>query len=156
MQRIFSFLISATLLAIGLSACSSKSVDPAATVDDIESLMYSGDFDAARSLADKLCNDTALTLSAREFCRLSMAYMKFSDIFDTDVNTAMATRCYRMAINTDADSANAFYQTLPIDESRHVDLMSKLEPLLSSDRNAHIDELMDTDSLYSTPEEPEK
>ncbi|MDE6801841.1 MAG: hypothetical protein K2J06_03650, partial [Muribaculaceae bacterium] len=75
MQRIFSFLISATLLAIGLSACSSKSVDPAATVDDIESLMYSGDFDAARSLADKLCNDTALTLSARELCRLSMAYM---------------------------------------------------------------------------------
>lgn len=149
MHRIFSFLLLSALLVIGATACSgSKSYDPATTVDDIESLIYAGDFDAARSMADKLCADTTVTLSTRQLCRLSIAYMKFSDIFDTDINTTLATRCYRLAINTNADSANAFYETLPLDESRHVDLMSKLEPLLSTDRNAYIDEDTDIDPEY--------
>ncbi|MDE5607574.1 MAG: hypothetical protein K2I64_01420 [Muribaculaceae bacterium] len=153
MQRIYSLIVLSILLITGVSACSgSKSADPATTVEDIESLIYSGDFEAARSLADELCNDTTLTLSTRQLCQLSIAYMKFSDIFDTDINTALATRCYRMAINSDAEAANAYYETLPLDESRHVDLMSKLEPLLSADRDTYIDEGTDIDPEYLTPE----
>lgn len=144
MRHTFSLTILSILLFIGISACSgSKGKKPAANVDNIETLISKGDFTTAREMADQLCNDTVTGLSSTELCRLSIAYMKLTDNFDPDNNTditAMATRCYRMAINSDSISATSFYAELPLDESTYVDLMSKLDLQMSADHNTYLDE----------------
>ena len=147
MQRPYLPYLLSLLMLLSMGACSgSHHVDPAEAIDEIENLVYIGDFNTARLKADELSADTTAVLTTRQLCRMSIVYMKMSDLYDTDINTALATRFYRMAINSDIDTANAFYETLPLDESRHVDLMSKLEPMLSIDRNIYFDE----DSIADT------
>lgn len=133
--------IIAIATTVVLTSCSStKTIDPTSAIDEIEQLINNGKFDQARQMADEISADTTLALTNKQLCRMSIIYMKISDAIDTDINTTIATRYYRRAINNNADSASTFYGALPLEESRHVDLMSKLEPMLSADRDNYLDE----------------
>lgn len=134
-----------------LSACGGhEAARTADAIAEAEAALNAGRYDSARSLADEMSGDSTLQLGVEDLCRLSIVYMTLSDNVETDINTALATRCYRRAMTADADSAAAYYGALPIEESRHVDLMSKLEPMLSGDRNMmYIDEdSIETDDAY--------
>lgn len=145
------------IIACGIAACSTPGgAEASASISEAEDALNAGYATDARSIADALSGDTTATLSATELCRLSIIYMKISDIEETDINTTLATRCYRRAIAADADSAAYYYENLPLEESRHVDLMSKLAPMLSSDRDTYIDEdSLEYDfTISATPEFP--
>lgn len=133
-----------------IAGCTSTHGDStASTLSEAEAALSAGQTRSARAIADELCNDTTATMTATELCRLSIVYMGLSDIEETDINTALATRCYRRAMTLDPDSAIAYYEGLPLEESRHVDLMSKLEPMLSSDRNTNFIGEDDEDIEYT-------
>lgn len=134
--------ISATLaccLAICFTSC--RPVDT--TDDDIataEQAVDASDYTLARSICESFTTDSTSTLGVSELCRLSIIYMKLSDINNPDINTAAATQCYQSAMRADSDSAIAFYNTLPIDEARHVEIMSQLDRILRGSRDIYIDE----------------
>ncbi len=110
-------------------------------IEAAEQAMASGDYRLAQSICDTFVTDSTSTLSAGELCRLSLIYMKMSDIDDSGVYTAAATQCYRSALRADSDSARLFYDNVPIDEARHVEIMMQLDRMLGRDgQNWYIDE----------------
>lgn len=111
--------------------------------DDIataEQAIDARDYDLARSICETFKTDSTSTLRATELCRLSLVYMKLSDVDNTDINTAAATQCYQSAMRADSDSARAFYDNVPIDEARHVEILTQLDRILSGSRDIFIDE----------------
>lgn len=138
-------IIAIITLALCVMSCGS------ATSDDItvaEVAVAEADYDTAKKICDDIFaahNDS--TLSVNDLCRISIVYMKLSDIADEDENTALATQCYRLAIGTSPDSARAFYHSLPIDEAQHVEVMATLEQWIDGNR----DIIADPDSVYTIP-----
>lgn len=120
-----------------------------ATSDDItvaEVAVDEADYNTAKQICDDIFaahNDS--TLSVNDLCRISIVYMKLSDIAAEDENTALATQCYRMAVSTSPDSARAFYRNLPIDEAQHVEVMATLEQWIDGNR----DIIAASDSVYT-------
>lgn len=148
--------LSSILFAVALmvaAACSgTRDSSPADSIDLIEAAVSDGMMSRAREMADRLTASSASPLSTRDLCRLSIAYMKISEVEQIDINTALATRCYRRAMAADPDSATAYYESLPLDESRHVHLMAMLEPLLSADRDNYYDvDSLPSDHFYEQP-----
>ena len=101
-------------------------------------------YDLAKSICESFVTDSTTTLSAAELCRLSLIYMKLSDIDDPEFNTAAATQCYRSALRSDSDSAVAYYNSVPVDEARHIEIMSQLNRILSTPAELY---LQDEDSV---------
>lgn len=132
--------IVAFFLCLAISCSSARKDAHGCPIEQVEALLSTGRLAEARSLANEIASDTTARLSATSLCRLSIIYMKLSDIEEADINTALATRCYRRAFILDADSAAAYYESLPLDESRHVDLMSKLEPVFSPGSHIYLEE----------------
>lgn len=113
-------------------------------IEAAEQAIACRDYKLAQSICDTFVTDSTTTLSAGELCRLSLIYMKMSDIDDSGIYTAAATQCYRSALRADSDSAYMFYNNVPIDEARHVEIMSQLDRML----NIEADELyIDGDSV---------
>lgn len=124
---------------LALAACSQAVNDP---LEPALSAMRSHDYEAAVEAIEQLDVDTTTTLDVAQLGRLSIIYMKLSEVKDVDVNTAMATRCYTTAMWIDADSARSFYNSLPIDESQYVEVMQQLNGIISTPISYYLDEPM--------------
>jgi len=127
------------ILLLGITACRSNG-NTAIEIAAAEQAIAECDYALARSICETITTDSTTTLNVDELCRLSLIYMKMSDIEDSDINTAAATQCYRNALKIDKDSARLFYDNVPIDEARHVEIMSQLDRILSSSRDIYIDD----------------
>lgn len=132
------FIITYLSLLLFVSSCSSNGTDY--EISAAEQAIANGDYDLARSICESFITDSTTTLNTGELCRLSLIYMKMSDIEDTDLNTAAATQCYHNALLINNDSAKLFYDNVPIDEVRHVEIMSQLDRILSDSRDIFIED----------------
>lgn len=128
---------------------------PADDITTAEQALDSRDYEVARSICDTFVTDSTTRLGVTELCRLSMVYMRLSDVADVDYNTASATRCYRTAMRLNADSASAFYDAVPLDEARHVEIMSRIDQILSAPRDIYIDDDSISAEMIDNPEIPD-
>lgn len=140
MKHIYIIIIAFTCLA---SMCGVSCRVSDAVSDDIataEQAVDARDYGLARSICETFTTDSTSTLRATELCRLSLVYMKLSDVDNADINTAAATQCYQSAMRVDSDSARFFYDNVPIDEARHVEILTQLDRILRGSRDIYIDE----------------
>lgn len=119
-----TFIFLALVAAFSFTSCGSHG--SSADIDAAEAAVNEGNYEIARSICDTFVTDSTTTLDVTDLCRLSIVYMKLSDIKDVDLNTAHATQCYNQAMTVNADSAASFYNLLPVDETRHVQILSQL------------------------------
>ena len=141
MKHILIYIL--LLTSCAMTACGGDSNGDA--IEAAEQAVAAGDYKLARSICDTFVTDSTSTLNAGELCRLSLIYMKMSDIDDSGICTAAATQCYQSALRADSDSARMYYDNVPIDEARHVEIMMQLDRMLSGGEH---DWYIDEDSLY--------
>lgn len=124
MKHITLYLL-LVLIAMGLAGCGFNG-GTKADIDAAEAAVNEGNYEIARSICETFVTDSTTALDVTDLCRLSIVYMKLSDLKDVDLNTAHATQCYNQAMVINPDSAQAFYNLLPVDEERHVQILSQL------------------------------
>ena len=113
MKYILSIII-ATVAAVAIASCSGNTC-ASDKVHEAEQAVIDGDITGARDMADRLVADINLDdMSATGLARLSMVYMQVADEEnDNSALVATAADLYRRACRTDADSAKAYYASLP-------------------------------------------
>lgn len=103
----------AVLLVAAMTACSGTSATE--ELRNAEEALAQGDMTAARSVADKMiAADQLDALTATELARLSMVYMEMAEEeADNTALVATAADLYRRACRENADSAAAYFNSLP-------------------------------------------
>lgn len=110
---------------------------PSRPADDLsvaEAALEQYNYGVAYDLCQQVSSGDVDKLSVRDLCRLSLLYMKLSDLKDLEDNALVATDFYRKANAINEDSAKIFYDNLPIEDARYVELMSQLQRILDHPR----------------------
>lgn len=113
--------------------------------DDItmaEKAIEHHDYGMALDLCQQVSQDSSQSLGVNDLCRLSILYMKLSDLKDLEDNAIVATDYFRKAMTACEDSARAFYDQIPIDDARYVELMIQLRRILDHPRNLEESDFM--------------
>lgn len=125
MKKIFYVAMIALLCGAVVSCGSAPSTADSLTA--AERALETHHYKAAQTVADELYAETAKgSFTATELGRLSLLFMRLSENGGEHENIGQAMQCYLKAYETDPDSARAFYDSLPLDESSYVDMMSTL------------------------------
>lgn len=116
-------LLSVTLL----SACSSPREEGCDNLAEVEQALDRADFDRAqRLLNDHFSGDALQDLSAEQYGRLSIIYMRLADVTDSPDNwqsTPIAADLYGRAFKADSVMAEKFYAALPTEYNGFVNVM---------------------------------
>ncbi|MDE6085099.1 MAG: hypothetical protein K2G40_01690 [Muribaculaceae bacterium] len=100
------------------------------------------DYGMALDLCQQVTQDSSQSLGITDLCRLSILYMKLSDLKDLEDNAIVATDYYRKAMTACEDSARAYYNQIPIDDARYVELMMQLGRILDQQRENDGEEII--------------
>lgn len=151
MKPIYATLVAGVVaLAMMLSACHSASDSADADIASAEEAMAYERTDEALAIAEALLN-SGDSLTASQYGRLSMIYMRAAESVDAETNTTQAYQCYTAAYSVDADSAAAWYSNVSADDQRFLQMLSQLKNLMDDpDRNI-IDEYCSGDSTLVEP-----
>lgn len=141
----FILIVSSILLTIGASSC--RHGDIAEQVSAAEMAFASQDVAQTRRICDDIVGKTPHdgSIAATELARLSLLYMQLYDRTDDSDALEQATRCYREAYKTNADSAAYYYSNLPVELDKYAISLSTL--VNSIDNPADISDLHSTDSI---------
>lgn len=138
------------LLATAMAACGSSTADE--RLGAAEHSVQAGDSADARRGVDLLMNsaDTA-SMSAGELCRAALIYSALSEDAGggSESDAAMAARCMRLALRTDAAAVDSFVQTLPVEQRAQMTMAIQLCSGPSPDRIRDFEE-NDTTTLPSS------
>lgn len=139
------FLYIIVILAFVVSSCGGSSID--GSIEAAENSLANNDYSEATSICNRIAErDSMNDLTVNQLCRLSMIYMQLSENRDEDVNVAMATRCFHLAMEHDADSASSFYNNIPVDNQHWVHFLNALNKVLDAPRDFFPEE--STDSIF--------
>lgn len=137
-------------IALIAAACSGGNME--SDLQTAEMAAARGDMDAASSVARHLTSDRNLSgLTAKQLARLSIVYMQIADIDTTDnSNVATAASLYQKAYESNRDSAETFYSSLPSEKVQYSMILSSIvgtrEHPYNADADMHADSLA-ADSL---------
>lgn len=115
-----------------LLACSPS--QPADDLSMAEVALEHHNYGVALDICQQITNGDTDNLKVSDMCRLSILLMKLSDLKDLEDNAVAATDFYRKAFATNEDSARYFYDNIPIDDARYVELMAQLQRILDHPR----------------------
>lgn len=118
MKRLIIYLAAA--LALGVASACTQGESVSDRIIAAEDAVSAGDDIAARDLCDRLLKDDHSPLAVEQLGRMSMVYMRLAEASDDTENIDLAARCFRRAFQLNADSARAFYSSLPHDQDRYV------------------------------------
>lgn len=87
----------------------------------------------------KICNDILTSaekegIEATDYARLSILYMQLNERTDDPDDIQLAARCYREAFKLNADSAQTFYRTLPVDQDKYAMTLATIVHALDNPR----------------------
>lgn len=141
----YLFLYIFVIMTVGLASCGDGSIDR--SIDAAENSLANNDYAEAMGICNRIAErDSMNDLTINQLCRLSMIYMQLSENRDEDVNVAMATRCFHLAMEHDADSAASFYNNIPVDNQHWVHFLNALNKVLDAPRDFFPEE--STDSIF--------
>jgi len=114
------------------TACgNSRSV--ADEISAAELALVNDDADAARSLCNGILSHMdKKPIAATQFAHLSILYMQLNERTDNPEDIGLAARCFREAFRIDADSASAYYSTLPVDQDKYAMTLSSIVHILDN------------------------
>ena len=151
MYRLSRFLLLSSLLsALILTSCSFDNVDQ--NIEAAEFSLSNNDYSEASEICHKIAvRDSLNDLTTSQLCRLSIIYMRLSENRDEDVNVAMATRCFHMAMEQDSLEASVLYNDMPIDDQHWIHFLAEMNKILDSPRDFFADESTDTVFISGAP-----
>ena len=140
------------LLVIPFMAWSCAGGDDAAErISAAETAVNEGDYSRAQSLCTPLVSEQGRKgLTETQLGQLSILYMRLSEHGDEEENIAVATQCFRDAFKMSADSLNAFFSTLQLEDQRHFVLLKRIGSSL--DNPMDLSEKLAADTI---PDEPQ-
>lgn len=136
-------LIIVAILGAVFTGCSSKNT-PGATVDKAISRFEDGQYNKSRAIVDTLVNDSVRfnELSVTSLCRLAQLCLRL-DSADAekadrlaDEGDAVAARCLGRAHKLDADSVDAFINSLPREEAARLAVLNRVSTYLTIPRDS--------------------
>ncbi|MCM1484149.1 MAG: hypothetical protein NC043_07420 [Muribaculaceae bacterium] len=147
-------LFLAAVLMVAAVSCSSA-VDAENELRSAEMALARGDMEVATSVAEHLSAGENLSgLSASQLARLSVVYMQLADDSEGGTEVVSATDCYRRAYEANADSAAAYYSSLPSEKAQYAMMLSTIvgnqDHPYNPDEHMHEDSIIDgliTDSI---------
>lgn len=86
------------------------------------------DVESTRKLCDDIMSESSAngSVTATELARLSILYMQLNDRTDDQEAVKLAADCYKEAFQANADSARAYYESLPPDEVKYAMTLSSI------------------------------
>lgn len=145
LKPVFALLVAITAM-LSFSACSSSSSETFNDgIAEAKTAIERGDMDNAQKICDGLFNSKQHA-TAKQLASLSLLFMEISNSSDSDKqsdNIAAAAQCYIEAMELDADSAAAFYNSLST--ASDLDRFATLHLIADG-----IIEPIDTDSIIET------
>lgn len=138
-MKIYNIVI---LLLLVFVSCVQMSVKD--TICEVEQMVTTENYGSAKDIVDGLLRETETKLTATEYGRISIVYMKLSEFADEDENIALATQCYRSAFDADPDSAMLFYNALPLEEVVYAEMLNALVGSIDNPQDIPSDEPMDS------------
>lgn len=135
--------IIALLVAAALGSCSSQG-SVSDTVDKAVISFEEGRYDKAQSIVDNLVNDSLSfnELSVNSLCRLAQLCIRLdsadaeSQKHVADEGDAVAARCLGRAHTLDADSVEAFINSLPREEATRLAVINRVSTYLNIPRDS--------------------
>jgi hypothetical protein len=121
-MRKFFHGISLAMLFAALSlsvACSSQSnAEQKSDLDQVQALIDRGDLGSAQSICDEVhrLQSKGTNRDAKILGRLSILYMKLSDVGEHEANVENAYQCFVEAYAADSVAAQEYYNSLNMDE----------------------------------------
>lgn len=148
MKNILTIIIGAAFLALcGCTTTVSSDDELTAAEQAIETHNYR----SAQTAGDRLLTQSDESpLTASQYGRLSLLFMRLSEIDAEHENVGQATQCYLKAFATNADSARAYYSSLPLEMSSYVEMMASLSRAITSPTDIVDDDWCETDSIPDT------
>ncbi len=116
-------VLSATLL---LGACG-HSDSLADKISSAELAMANDNVSATREICSSIINqDNRKGIEATQMARLSILYMQLNERTDDPEDVELAVQCFREAYAINADSATAYYRSLPVDQDKYAMTLSSI------------------------------
>lgn len=142
MKKLFLMLIGVLML----SACSGD-VDTF-KIAEIEQMIAANDYEAAQSVCDNIVEDEDLSaVQVRDLCKLSICFAKLSDRQQQEENMAKAAKCYKAAMEQNADSVNAIMAELPVEDVQYAMLLKNLSGLMGAPIDIEAEEPADSECI---------
>lgn len=95
---------------------------------------------ATRNLCNGVLSKAAKDgIDASQYARLSILYMQLNDRTDDPSDIEYAVSCYREAFAINADSASAFYSSLPVEQDKYVMTLASIVHTLDNPREIPFD-----------------
>lgn len=138
------------MFTLTFTSCGFDNVDQ--NIEAAEFSLSNNDFGEASEICYKIAaRDSLNDLTTSQLCRLSIIYMRLAENRDEDVNVAMATRCFHMAMEQDSLEASGLYNDMPIDDQHWIHFLTEMNKVLDSPRDFFSDESTDTVFISGSP-----
>ncbi len=130
MKRTLTYLLAS--ISLIFSSCGGHS-SIANDVAAAEVAIANDDVMTTRDLCDGIMSKSQKEgIDASQYARLSILYMQLNDRSDNPADIGYAARFYKLAYEIDADSAEAYYRALPVDQEKYVMTLSAIVHTLES------------------------
>lgn len=103
--------------------------------------------DATRELCGEIIGQKdRQTIEAKQMARLSILYMQLNERTDAPEDVEYAVQCFREAFKLNADSAKAFYSSLPVEQDKYAMTLATIVHTLDNPREIPADHDCDPES----------
>lgn len=127
MKKLFLILMGVLVL----SACA-ESVNHNA-ITDAENFIARNDYKSAQKISDDIMTEIDVAdASVMSLCRLSMVYVKLSEQLNEVENMAVATKCYRAAVEKNADSVAVCFSELSVEDVQYAEMLRTLSDAIDA------------------------
>ena len=136
MAHNLKYLLAVTIVGLSLST---SSCGKGHSVSDQFAAAEIANADEDMNATRDICNGIMTSaekrgIEASDYARLSILYMQLNDRTDNPDDIQLAARCYREAFKLNADSAQNFYRTLPVEQEKYAMTLSTIVHALDNPR----------------------
>ncbi len=131
-------LLLTILAALTLAACSSTDSTGIAQLDDAVAHFDAGSYDEASSQLDHIVADSAAfqALGVAPLCRMAQLSMQLDSALNTESGNVVAARCLGRARQLNADSVDAYIESLPMEQATQMRLINSVSSYLTMPRDS--------------------
>ena len=99
----------------------------------VDELMASRQFDQAQNLCNEITSKKELkNVAVKDLCKLSLTYIKLSDLINNEENMAKATKCYYEATLINADAVASYFSELPVEDMQYAETLRRLSDAINA------------------------
>lgn len=135
-----AFLLSAALSGILMLGSCGESESVAERISSAELALANENVSATRELCGEILKQKDRPgMEAKQMARLSILYMQLNERTDEPEDVELAVQCFREAFKINADSAQSYYSSLPVDQDKYAMTLATIVHTLDNPREIPAD-----------------